>query len=257
MASTGVIALIPARAGSKRVEGKNVRPLAGQPLIAYTIAAALDAGIFERVIVSTDSDHVADVARAYGAEVPFLRPAEFAQDLSPDIDWVEYTLRRVAPAQTDGCFALLRPTSPFRRPATILRAWDVFRHSDGADSLRAVERCKQHPGKMWVRNGEAIVPLLKDGPKQPPWHSMPYQALPEVFVQNASLEIARCSVPLREHTIAGTRIIPFFTEGFEGFDINEPRDWWYAEHLIASGQGELPEVGRNHRILPSTSTAAK
>src|SRR5262245_57387498 len=87
-----VVALIPARQGSKRVPGKNVRALAGHPVLAYTIAPAIESGVFQSVIVSTDSEEVAAIARHYGAEVPFLRPAALAGDTSPDIEWVEFTL---------------------------------------------------------------------------------------------------------------------------------------------------------------------
>src|SRR5210317_2466380 len=89
---TNIVALIPARSGSKRVPDKNIRTLAGHPLIAYSIAAALQSRIFTAVIVSTDSERYADIARHYGAEVPFLRPDEIAGDTSPDIEWVTYTL---------------------------------------------------------------------------------------------------------------------------------------------------------------------
>ena len=243
MGAPSVVALIPARAGSKRVPGKNVRPLAGHPLLAYTVAAARASGVFDAIIVSTDSEETAAVARAYGAEVPFLRPAALAGDLSPDIDWVAWTLERLA---GDGrhydCFSLLRPTSPFRHPETIARAWQTFRDAPGADSLRAVELCKQHPGKMWVVGGDRMRPLLDGGPLDPPWHSTPYQALPPVYVQNASLEIAGTHVVRDTRTIAGRTLVPFLTRGHEGFDVNEPRDWWYAEHLLARGEATLPAV---------------
>src|SRR5215216_3869187 len=144
MATPSILALIPARAGSKRVPGKNVRPLGGHPLIAYTIAAAIDSGIFQRVIVSTDSEDFAVIARYYGAEVPFLRPAEFSGDTSPDIEWVEYTLQRLSnEGKNFDCVSLLRPTSPFRKPETIQRAWSEFLTEEGVDSLRAVEKCRQ------------------------------------------------------------------------------------------------------------------
>src|SRR4029453_18800821 len=91
--ATFCVALIPARAGSKRVADKNIRVLGGHPLLAYTVAAARSAGTFARVLVSTDSEAYAEIARHYGADVPFLRPAELAGDLSPDIDWVAFTLQ--------------------------------------------------------------------------------------------------------------------------------------------------------------------
>src|SRR5210317_1800117 len=114
-----IVALIPARSGSKRVPDKNIRLLAGHPLMAYSIAAALQSKIFKKVIVSTDSQRYADIAGHYGAEVPFLRPAKIAGDTSPDIEWVVHTLSQLRENGQDyECFSILRPTSPFRLPET-------------------------------------------------------------------------------------------------------------------------------------------
>jgi N-acylneuraminate cytidylyltransferase len=112
------------------------------------------------------------------------------------------------------------------------------------DSLRAVEKCRQHPGKMWVVRGNRMTPLLPLNPAEQPWHSSQYQALPEVFVQNASLEIAWSRVVTEGRTIAGNVIMPFLAHGYEGLDINEPKDWWYAEHLLHRGEAQLPEITR-------------
>lgn len=236
-----VVALIPARQGSKRVPGKNVRELNGHPVLAYSIAAALESGVFNDVIVSTDSDQYAAIARRYGAEVPFLRPQEMAGDHSPDIEWIEHTLCRLRDeGRTYDCFAILRPTSPFRTAATIRRAWKLFSESGAsADSLRAVQLCKEHPGKMWVIRGNRLLPLLPFGPAEQPWHSTPYQSLPPVYIQNASLEIAWSRVVFETRTIAGTTILPFLTEGLEGFDINQPTEWALAEDLLKTGQVSL------------------
>jgi N-acylneuraminate cytidylyltransferase len=238
--------LIPARAGSKRVADKNIRPLAGHPVIAYTICAARQSGIFSAIIVSTDSEQYAEIAREYGGEVPFLRPAEMAGDLSPDIEWIEHALMqlRVQGHEFD-CFSILRPTSPFRLPETIQRAWKEFTSQEGVDSLRAVEKCREHPGKMWVIRGRRMYPLLPIGPAELPWHSTPYQALPEVYTQNASLEIAWTRVVFEGRTIAGEVIMPFFTEGYEGFDVNRPQDWQLAEELVQTGLVKLVDVDIN------------
>jgi CMP-N,N'-diacetyllegionaminic acid synthase len=237
------VALIPARQGSKRVPGKNVRLLGGHPMLAYTVAAARASGVFEAVIVSTESEEIARVARHYGAEVPFLRPEAFAGDTSPDIEWVEHTLATLASSgRPYDCFSLLRPTSPFRTAATLRRAMSLFLAQHGVDSLRAVEKCAQHPGKMWVVRGERMFPLLPFGPAEQPWHSTPYQALPLVYVQNASLEIAWTSVVRDRRTIAGDVVVPFLTEGHEGFDINDPVDWLMAERLLADGAVTLEPI---------------
>lgn len=238
-----VVALIPARSGSKRVADKNVAVLSGHPLIAYTIAAARASGVFDAIVVSTDSDRYAAIARHYGAEVPGLRPAALAGDTAPDIEWVEHVLATLARAgRRYDAFSILRPTSPFRQPATIERAWNLFIADRGADSLRAVEKCQQHPAKMWIKRGNRLLPLLPFGPEDQPWHSSQYPSLPVVYVQNASLEIAWTRIVEQDRTIAGIDIIPFLTEGFEGFDVNHPYDWQLAELLVSRGDATLPRV---------------
>lgn len=240
-----MVALVPARGGSRRIPGKNVRRLGGHPLLGYTVVAAIESGVFADVIVSTDDQTTAAVARHYGAEVPFMRPAVLAGDLSPDIEWLSFSLSELRQRGREyGSFALLRPTSPLRQASTIRRAFTELKADPGADSLRAVERCRQHPGKMWTRAGDRITPLLDDQGASPPWHSTPYQALPEVWVQNASLEMARMSAYERTGTISGLAIRPFVCEGFEGFDLNDPADWWVLERLIEDGAANLPDVSR-------------
>ena len=243
--SPSIVAFIPARSGSTRVPGKNVRVLGEHPLIAYTISAAVDAGLFGAVVVSTNDQKTAEVARHYGAEVPFLRPEAMAGAQSPDIEWVEHALGELTTAgRVFDCFAILRPTSPFRTAATIARAWSVFREAGGVDSLRAVERVRQHPGKMWVIRGDRLLPLLPFGPPEQPWHSSQMPSLPEVWVQNASLEIAWSRVALEGRTIAGHTLVPFRTDEREGFDINDQWDWRLAEEMVGRGDWPLPPVTR-------------
>jgi len=243
-ASPSCVALIPARSGSKRVVDKNIRRLGEHPVMAYTIQAALASDVFAKVIVSTDSEVYADIARHYGAEVPGLRPAEYASSTSPDIEWIVYTLRLLAErGEPFDCFSILRPTSPFRQPETIQRAWAAFSGETGVDSLRAVEKVRQHPGKMWAVRGNRMAPLMplarEDGT---PWHSSQMASLPAFYIQNASLEIAWSRVALDDNTIAGSVIMPFLTDDMEGFDINDMQDWWYARHLLAEGTARLPAV---------------
>ncbi len=235
------VAFVPARAGSERVPGKNVRELSGHPLMAYSIAAARESGLFDAIIVSTDSDEIAEVARRYGAEVPALRPAEMATATSPDIEWLRHMLEVLAEAgRTFDVFSLLRPTSPFRGADTIRRAWERFLSVDPpADSIRAVEPCRQHPGKMWVIEGELMRPLLAQEPGQVPTHSSQYASLPEVYVQNSSLEIAWTRIT-EENEIAGQRVVPFLTDEVEGFTIDYPSDWERAERMLATGAARLP-----------------
>jgi CMP-N-acetylneuraminic acid synthetase len=195
------------------------------------------------VICSTDTGRLARIAHHYGAEIPFLRPSEFATSTSPDIEWVEDMLKRLkAEGRTYDCFSILRPTSPFRTADTIKRAWNEFLAEPGVDSLRAVEKVTQHPGKMWVVRGKRMMPLLHGDPGEQPWHSSQMAALPEVWVQNASLEIAWSRVVFDGRTIAGVNVMPFFTHEAEGFDINNQYDWDYAEAMVAQEKFALPRV---------------
>jgi CMP-N,N'-diacetyllegionaminic acid synthase len=212
-------------------------------MLAYTIRAAIDSGVYDSIVCATDSPRYADIARYYGAEVPFLRAAEISGDKSPDIEWVVWMLRELGQhGRNYDVFSILRPTSPFRLPATIQRAWDAFRQDPSADSLRAIEKCKQHPGKMWVIRGQRMLPVLPFTNGATPWHSSQYAALPEIYAQDASLEIAWSRIALEHNTIAGEAIIPFVSQGLEGFDINEPEDLLLAEHYLTKGEAHLPEI---------------
>ena len=238
-----IVGLIPARAGSKRVPNKNVLQLQGHPLLAYTISAALDSGVFEKVIVSTDSDEYAQIALHYGAEVPFLRPNSLAQDSSADIGWVAHALENLALIGYEfEIFSILRPTSPFRNASTIRRAYEEFSSRTDIDSIRAVELCSQHPGKMWRIKGDHLVPLLSVQPDGLDWFSSPTQSLPEVWVQNASLEIAFSRCVLESESISGSRIAPFKTVFPEGIDINSEFDFAKAKMVVDESLFSLPEV---------------
>lgn len=240
------VALIPARGGSKRIPGKNTKLLGGHPLIAYTIAAAKQSGVFAGVFVSTDSPDVKLAVRGSGV-CTIDRPAAFGADESPDIQWVEHALDETycVDAEPD-CFAILRPTSPFRPAGTIRRAWEQWCElGQHFDSLRAVEPVRQHPCKMWRLIPGGIDPLCGhtwNVGHGAPHHSSPTQMLEPLYVQNASLEIAWVSTVTQQHSISGELVMPFLTEGYEGFDLNDLRDWAYAEWLVESGRAKLPEV---------------
>lgn len=230
--------LIPARAGSKRVPGKNVRLLGGKPLIQWTIDAAKAANV-AKIIVSTDDWDTLAIAVSCGLcrhDVAMRKP-EHATAAAPDILWV----LDVLPMVETPYVAICRPTSPFRTASTIRRGYAAFIHS-GADSIRAVEKVlAPHPGKMWLVEGGRLRPIMDDyyvidNELPVPWHSMPTQSLPAAYKQNASLEIAKVDVIRSTQTISGHRIAPFFTEALEGFDINTEEDFAEAEAIIASGR---------------------
>jgi CMP-N-acetylneuraminic acid synthetase len=238
-----IVGLIPARAGSERIKDKNIRDLCGHPLLAYSIASALESDIFSQVIVSTDSDEYADVAHKYGVKA-IKRPGEHATSTSPDIAWIQHALEVLhrSPSGRPDEFAILRPTSPFRSAETIRKAYGAWMlQRDGFDSLRAVQPVTEHAGKMWrVTAAGYLEPLLLQ-PEGVPFHSSQMASLPKLFVQNASLEIAHTKTAL-DGSIAGDRIMPFLTPGYEGFDINQELDFKMAELLVADGLAELPWV---------------
>lgn len=227
LGSHRIVALIPARAGSKRCPGKNTRVLGGKPLFVWSVDAARASGLFERVIVSTDDPEVWRGALEMWCDLHERKP-EHATDTAPDFLWVNDVMR----GRDEDIFCILRPTSPFRTASTIRRAHARLIGS-GADSVRAVEVVTQHPGKMWWDASKWIVPVLgcshADGT---PWHSSPTQTLPRVYMQNASLEMAWTHV-LRQGTISGRFVAPFLTEPLEGFDINSPEDFARAEQIAA------------------------
>ena len=172
--------------------------------MAYAVRSAIDSGIFDSVIVSTDPEAYADVARHYGAEVPFLRPTELAGDKSPDIQWIEHLLSSLKDdGRAPDCFAILRPTSPFRQADTIQRAWSQFQATEGIDLA-----CSR---TLWTASGQNVVDQRPSDVADPAIcagrHAVAldqYAALPEIYVQNASLEIARSRVVLDGGSIAAT-----------------------------------------------------
>lgn len=236
------IAFVPARSDSSRIPGKNVRLLAGHPLLAYSIRSAIDSGIFSAVYLATDSEEYAEIGTRYGATWWRRQKSEANE---PDFEWVKGVVETGAEY-----FAILRPTSPFRTAATIRRAWDEFRADGKADSLRAVSPAKTNPYKMWWFSSwknriepvmdDCLPGLLRAG--EQPRHSVPSQTLPPAYAQNASLEIARTDVIERFGNISGREVMPFFSQGNEGMDINTQEDWDYAEYLLETGRAKLPEV---------------
>lgn len=257
-AQSKAICLVPARSGSKRVANKNVMEINGHPLLAYTISAAIDSGEFDSVVVSTDSESYVDIARHYGADVPFLRPSEFSTDYSPDIEWVAYTLAELkSNGQEFDRFSILRPTSPFRTVATIRRAMAQFSDSKDADSLRAVELCTQHPAKMWQIVDDLLVPVMPGKTGNHEWYSMPTQSLPTVWVQNASLEIAHTRCVTEQNSISGKKIIAFKTNYPEGLDINSESDVLIVKSVVEKSPHFLPDISAKPYVQRLRNSSSK
>jgi len=241
---TKTVALIPARGGSKRILGKNTKVLARKPLIYYTINSALNANIFDQILVSTDDQVTADLSQEFGAIVPGLRPPEFSTDNSPDIEWVTHAVHEWL-GEGVSTLAILRPTSPLRKPSTIREAFSLFTASDWADSLRGMQPISEHPGKMWrINSDNEASPYLDQLNRDVPTHSSPTNTLEKLWVQNASLEFVRVSTILDKKSLAGDRILKFELPGFEGYDLNTINDWKYLEFLIEQNPSLLPINGK-------------
>ena len=205
-----VLALIPARGGSKAIPRKNLLEILGKPLVAYSIGHALASRHITRTIVSTDDLEVAGVARAFGAEIPFIRPAEFAQDLSPDVDAFRHALEWLLEHEGYRCDLVvhLRPTGPVRRVELIDKAIETILARPDADSLRSVSPPTETPYKMWRIADGLLEPILNvPGVVEP--YCQPRQSLPEVFWQNGYVDIVRPRVVLNEGMMCGRTILPF------------------------------------------------
>ena len=247
-----VLAIIPARGGSKGIPRKNIRLFAGYPLIAYSIQAGLSAETVTRVIVSTDDEEIAAVARACGAETPFLRPAEFAQDLTTDLPVFQHAVSWLA--ENEGyrpdVVVQLRPTSPLRPPGLVDEAVNLLLDHPEADSARGIVPAGQNPHKMWrVDSGSGrMVPLLAvEGIAEP--YNAPRQALPPVYWQTGHIDAIRPRV-FERGSMSGDVILPVMIDPAYTIDIDTPKDWARYEWLAQQGELDFVSPGPKRRPLP-------
>jgi len=252
VATPQVLALIPARGGSKGIPRKNIRPFAGHPLIAYSIAAGLQAETVTRVIVSTDDAQIAEVARQYGAEVPFLRPPELAQDETTDLPVFEHALRWLAEHEgfKPDIVVQLRPTSPVRPRGLVDEAVHLLLAHPEADSVRGVVPAGQNPYKMWridPQSGRMRPLLTLEGIAEP--YNAPRQSLPPVFWQTGHIDAIRAQTILEKHSMSGQTILPIKIDPRYTVDIDTINDWQRAEWLVYFGGLDMVEP-RQRRHLP-------
>jgi N-acylneuraminate cytidylyltransferase len=241
---TEVLALIPARGGSKSIPRKNIRPFAGHPLIAYSITAGLATETITRMIVSTDDEEIAAVARRYGAETPFIRPPEFSQDHTPDLPVFQNALGWLS--ENEGyqpeIVVQLRPTSPFRRVWHIDQAVHRLLEHPEADSVRTVCVPFQNPFKMWRIGADGFMqPLVLTAFPEP--YNMPRQSLPEVYWQTGYVDAAWADTISMKKSMTGDRILPLVIDPGEWIDIDSPDDWRRAERLLESGEITTDDLG--------------
>ena len=248
-----VLALIPARGGSKGIPRKNIRLFAGYPLITYSIAAGLQAETVTRVIVSTDDEEIAAVARQFGAEVPFLRPAELAQDKTTDLPVFEHALRWLA--ENEGCkpdvVVQLRPTSPIHPKDCVDNAVRLLLAHPEADCVRGVVPAGQDPHKMWCidpENGRMIPLLTVPGIAEP--YNAPRQILPPVYWQTGHIDAIRTTTILQKGSLTGDVIFPLVLDPSYTVDLDTLNDWRRAEWAVTFGGLEIVTPGKLRRRMP-------
>lgn len=251
---TEILALIPARGGSKGILRKNIRLFAGYPLIAWSIAAAKQSDLVTRVIVSTDDEEIAAVAREWGAETPFLRPAEFAQDNTTDLPVFEHALKWLADVEgyRPDVVIQLRPTSPIRPRTMVDDAIRVLANHTNADCVRGVVPAAQNPFKMWRFNGDSkpLQPLLEVAGIDEPYNA-PRQILPPVYWQTGHIDAILVSTITQKKSLTGDVIYPLLIDPKYTVDIDTLPDWAKYEALVYSGL-EMVSPGKSRRAMPET-----
>lgn len=229
-----VVAVIPARGGSKGIPRKNLADIAGRPLIEWSIDAAVASEVVDRVVVSTDDEEIAAVAAANGAEVPFLRPVELAADETPDLPVFQHIVDRLSGLEPDAVLVHLRPTSPVRPAGLIDAAVGLLLSTEDADSVRSVSPVEKSPYKMWVIGDGCLEPVV--GSWDDEWFNKPRQSLPPVWQHDGVVDVVRAD-EVRVGSMTGRRVVPFFTPPGVAVDIDDDRDLREAGRVLARSQG--------------------
>ncbi len=251
-----VLAIIPARGGSKGIPRKNIKLFAGYPLLAYSVAAGLQSELCTRVIVSTDDEEIASVAREWGAETPFLRPAEFAADNSLDLPVFRHALTWLKENEgyVPDIVLQLRPTSPARPRTLVDDAIRLLMDHPEADSVRGVVEAGENPHKMWRVDPESgyMHGLLKvDGIDEP--YNAPRQKLPVIYWQTGHIDAIRPERTfMAGDSMSGKNILPLFLDPDFTIDIDTPFDWVRYEWLVRHAGLDMVWPGQRHRGLPKT-----
>lgn len=221
-----VVALIPARGGSKGVPKKNIQKIKEFPLIAYTIAAGILSKEIERVIVSTDSEEIAQTALRFGAEVPFLRPAEYSSDSSGDIEFVEHAIRYMySNEETIPEYLVhLRPTTPFRKTEIIDEAIRLCIGHAECSSLRSGHKASESPYKWFLRNDEGYFRSLR-GDIDNDMANTARQQFPDVYIPDGYVDVLRSSYVIKEDKLHGSKMLGFESPYCAEIDTIEDLDY--------------------------------
>lgn len=235
-----VVGIIPARGGSKGVPKKNIKMIGGFPMIAYSIIAGQFVKNMDRCIVSTDSKEIADVARTYGAEVPFIRPAEFATDASSDIEFIRHAIDWFN--ENEGFipeyWVLLRPTTPLREPEIIEKAIEKVINSSDATSLISIHEFAETPGKMFGMQGGYLHGLCPMDPR-PEYFMLPRQEFAPAYFGNGYVDVIKSSTVLNDNSCFGSRMLGYETPDTGEIDV--PEDFKRVEYYLSANLNTIYE----------------
>ncbi|OGY65327.1 MAG: hypothetical protein A3A16_02675 [Candidatus Harrisonbacteria bacterium RIFCSPLOWO2_01_FULL_44_18] len=232
-----VLAIVPARGGSKGIPRKNIRPLLGKPLIAWTIEEAKKSRLLNRIIVSTDDSEIAEVAKQYGAEAPFLRPPEISHDFSTDVEFLVHTLDWLKENEDYEPDIILRlpPTSPLRAAAHINEGIQKLLDTPDADAVRPICEAPKHPYKLWKisddqRFLEPFLPKSFTGFDEP--HNLPRQLFPKVYIHTGAMDVMRLRTIKEQKSTSGKKLAYFFMDPADSINIDSPIDFEMAEFFL-------------------------
>ena len=221
------VVIIPARSGSKSLPNKNILPLKGKPMLFYSVSYGLKSNDVDKVVVSTDSDKFAEVAKGCGADVPFIRPAELAQDNTRDYPVMKHALDYFESiGEVYDVYILLRPTSPLRPQGLIEKAIDLIRKNPVASSVRTVAKIKEHPYRAWDIKKDGSMSGFAADVDEP--YNIPRQELPEVYFQTGDLE-AVTRETLLNGSVSGDNVFPLVIDYEDIVDIDSESDFKRAE----------------------------
>lgn len=231
-----ILGVITARGGSKSIPRKNIKELAGKPLIAWTIEAAKESGVFDRIILSTDDEDIAEVGRRYGVEVPFMRPAELAQDTTPHLPVMQYAVQWLKDQEgyEPDFVCILQPTAPLRQAWHLGEAVDLLKKT-GADSVVSMVEIPGHFSPYWAVkvDEQGLGQLLVSG--DPIWRRIPRrQSLPKAYAHSGAIYLFRTALLFdpAEPNFYGDKVAAYIMEDKYSVNIDRPEDWELAEQAI-------------------------
>ena len=227
------VSIIPARGGSKGIPRKNIIDFNGKPLIAHSIEHALNANLGGRVIVSTDDEEIAEISRSFGAEVPFIRPKELAEDHVLDLPVFVHALKWLKDEEgfDPEIVIHLRPTAPYRKPEWIDEAVKLLLEHPEADSVRSVSEPDKHPYRIFELDSHGFLdPIMKHRHPEP--YLLRRQDLPKMFYYNCVIDITRPQTIFEKASMTGDRLFPYIMNPDDVIDIDSPRDLEIAKALF-------------------------